>query len=101
MGRVCYGPSLSWAEFAMGRVVQLPTTVVRIASAEIERRFIDNSLPVKLHFFLTYFFPIFVDIPAIFDVFNHKDMKIALMLINTLPHCCFYRHWLSARRSCR
>ena len=24
MGRVCYGPSLSWAEFAMGRVVQLP-----------------------------------------------------------------------------
>ena len=25
MGRVCYGPSLSWAEFVMGRVVQLPT----------------------------------------------------------------------------
>ena len=24
MGRVCYGPSLSWAEFVMGRVVQLP-----------------------------------------------------------------------------
>ena len=21
MGRVCYGPSLSWAEFVMGRVV--------------------------------------------------------------------------------
>ena len=48
---------------------------------EIERRFIDNSLPVKLHLFFTYFFPIFVDIPAIFDVFNHKDMKSALMLI--------------------
>ena len=25
MGRVCYGPSLSWAEFVMGRVVQLPS----------------------------------------------------------------------------
>ena len=24
MGRVCYGPTLSWAEFVMGRVVQLP-----------------------------------------------------------------------------
>ena len=27
MGRVCYGPSLSWAEFVMGRVVQLPNFV--------------------------------------------------------------------------
>ena len=27
MGRVCYGPSLSWAEFVMGRVVQLPTAL--------------------------------------------------------------------------
>ena len=27
MGRVCYGPSLSWAEFVMGRVVQLPVEV--------------------------------------------------------------------------
>ena len=24
LGRVCYGPSLSWAEFVMGRVVQIP-----------------------------------------------------------------------------
>ena len=24
MGRLCYGPSLQWAEFAMGRDVQLP-----------------------------------------------------------------------------
>ena len=28
-GRVCYGPSLSWAEFVMGRVVQLPLQWVR------------------------------------------------------------------------
>ena len=28
MGRVCYGPSLSWAEFVMGRVVQLPFQLV-------------------------------------------------------------------------
>ena len=28
MGRICYGPSLSWAEFVMGRVVQLPIPVV-------------------------------------------------------------------------
>ena len=27
MGRVCYGPSLSWAEFVMGRVVQLPLEI--------------------------------------------------------------------------
>ena len=27
MGRVGYGPSLSWAEFVMGRDVQLPFTV--------------------------------------------------------------------------
>ena len=26
MGRVGYGPSLSWAEFVMGRDVQLPLT---------------------------------------------------------------------------
>ena len=25
LGRVCYGPSLSSAEFVIGRVVQLPT----------------------------------------------------------------------------
>ena len=24
VGRLCYGPSLQWAEFAMGRDVQLP-----------------------------------------------------------------------------
>ena len=24
VGRLCYGPSLRWAEFAMGRDVQLP-----------------------------------------------------------------------------
>ena len=31
MGRVCYGPSLSWAEFVMGRVVQLPQGCILIA----------------------------------------------------------------------
>ena len=30
MRRVCYGPSLSWAEFVMGRVVQLPFHADRI-----------------------------------------------------------------------
>ena len=25
VGRLCYGPSLQWAEFAMGRDVQLPS----------------------------------------------------------------------------
>ena len=29
MGRVCYGPSLSWAEFVMGRVVQLPISIMQ------------------------------------------------------------------------
>ena len=28
MGRVGYGPSLSWAEFVMGRDVQLPCSVI-------------------------------------------------------------------------
>ena len=28
MGRVGYGPSLSWAEFVMGRDVQLPPRLV-------------------------------------------------------------------------
>ena len=28
MGRVGYGPSLSWAEFVMGRDVQLPTYMI-------------------------------------------------------------------------
>ena len=30
MGRVGYGPSLSWAEFVMGRDVQLPIKAARI-----------------------------------------------------------------------
>ena len=30
MGRVCYGPSLSWAEFVMGRVVQLPKLYMHV-----------------------------------------------------------------------
>ena len=29
VGRLCYGPSLQWAEFAMGRDVQLPDKLVR------------------------------------------------------------------------
>ena len=29
MGRVGYGPSLSWAEFVMGRDVQLPSLFVK------------------------------------------------------------------------
>ena len=32
MGRVCYGPSLSWAEFVMDRVVQLPICVLCLAT---------------------------------------------------------------------
>ena len=28
VGRLCYGPSLQWAEFAMGRDVQLPAIYV-------------------------------------------------------------------------
>ena len=27
VGRLCYGPSLQWAEFALGRDVQLPMHV--------------------------------------------------------------------------
>ena len=34
MGRVCYGPSLSWAEFVMGRVVQLPIAVNCLVSID-------------------------------------------------------------------
>ena len=26
VGRLCYGPTLQWADFAMGRDVQLPTS---------------------------------------------------------------------------
>ena len=28
VGRLCYGPSLQWAEFAMGRDVQLPPSLI-------------------------------------------------------------------------
>ena len=28
VGRLCYGPSLQWAEFAMGRDVQLPAEII-------------------------------------------------------------------------
>ena len=34
MGRVGYGPSLSWAEFVMGRVVQLPSQLFRVVPAQ-------------------------------------------------------------------
>ena len=56
MGRVCYGPSLSWAEFVMGRVVQLPiqtilweqTVVVYqyYMQAEQEQRSMTNCLEI-------------------------------------------------------
>ena len=33
--RVCYGPSLSWADFAMGRVVQLPKNGLSVADPRL------------------------------------------------------------------
>ena len=42
MGRVCYGPSLSWAEFVMGRVVQLPLKVM----------ILDIQIPLLFGFYL-------------------------------------------------
>ena len=38
MGRVGYGPSLSWAEFVMGRVVQLPSGTGFLAISSMEAR---------------------------------------------------------------
>ena len=35
MGRICYGPSLSWAEFDVGRVVQLPTINVSLELSDV------------------------------------------------------------------
>ena len=36
MGQLCNGPSLQWAEFAMGRDVQLPTL-------QLQRAFLSKS----------------------------------------------------------
>ena len=49
MGRVCtgrvgYGPSLSWAEFVMGRDVQLPFLVARSPTKKINKI---NVLPFE------------------------------------------------------
>ena len=41
MDRVCYGPSLSWAEFVMGRVVQLPIQILPKGS---HSRFADRGI---------------------------------------------------------
>ena len=30
VGRLCYGPSLQWAEFAMGRDIQLPFLAITL-----------------------------------------------------------------------
>ena len=35
VGRLCYGPSLQWAEFAMGRDVQLPFGLIRNLSLTV------------------------------------------------------------------
>ena len=54
MGRVCYGPSLSWAEFVMSRVVQLPNKVHRIqrffCHVRETRKMSCNDVNVKCHF---------------------------------------------------
>ena len=45
MGRVGYGPSLSWAEFVMGRDVQLPATLFHIFFLFF---FIQFNVPFKI-----------------------------------------------------
>ena len=41
VGRLCYGPSLQWAEFAMGRDVQLPNICTK---ANRTLRFLRSNL---------------------------------------------------------
>ena len=43
MGRVCYGPSLSWAEFVMGRVVQLPFGSIRLENSSTKDALVRTS----------------------------------------------------------
>ena len=38
VGRLCYRPSLQWAEFAMGRDVQLPLGVTSRSRVEVTSR---------------------------------------------------------------
>ena len=53
MGRVCYGPSLSWAEFVMGRVVQLPLGLLfRLFSKAHTCTFFQNF--IQLYFLLSF-----------------------------------------------
>ena len=49
MGRLCYGPSLSWAEFVKGRVVQLPyekgsMTDIQLKWESLQKRRKDNRI---------------------------------------------------------
>ena len=44
VGRLCYGPSLQWAEFAMGRDVQLPSSALPNGQMEmIETPVLDSK----------------------------------------------------------
>ena len=36
VGRLCYGPSLQWAEFGMGRDVQLPYLPASVSGLSAE-----------------------------------------------------------------
>ena len=48
VGRLCYGPSLQWAEFAMGRDVQLPcTSMSNPNTTESTPMGVDNKLNLK------------------------------------------------------
>ena len=44
MDRVCYGPSFSWVEFVMGRVIELPLLRVRVRGCAFHRQIDDQML---------------------------------------------------------
>ena len=58
VGRLCYGSSLQWAEFAMGRDVQLPFSVFSRTSGLCLHRiivYIDTVTPASALMFKNFF----------------------------------------------
>ena len=54
MGRVGYGPSLSWAEFVMGRDVQLPIPQQVYGPCQLSRLLNDSFFPHKEFVFMSF-----------------------------------------------
>ena len=79
VGRLCYGPSLQWAEFAMGRDVQLPSVLLNTSRQKSLIKLRDKRRITKYYVKKTCYIKYYVEKNSLIGLANFTLLPCDLM----------------------